>query len=140
MWRGFRGDDHVVGLNEGWRMVWPGRHDRGEPKRVWTRDEILAHWRRGIEYFDHDVGELVAPRGRFDMQHAEHLWRESFRRGPLELRGILAAAHRWGVDSREWSPEMGAGEVNSYRDFRELVAPFREREIQERSLTIDRSW
>jgi len=44
-WRSFGGVEHVIGLDEGYRVLWGGHFaDRGE-KKLWRREEILDRWR-----------------------------------------------------------------------------------------------
>lgn len=59
-WRSFEGVEHVVGLDEGYRALWPGHHrDRGEKLR-WSRDETLSAWSRDQVRFE-PLGVLPAP-------------------------------------------------------------------------------
>lgn len=86
VWRSFAGVEHVGGLDEGLRALWPGHHaDRGA-KTLWSREEIAARWRA-------DLGRLVevgaapdpaAARGRLD----EHRFA-----GALEGRYDVARRH-----------------------------------------------
>ena len=47
-WRSFQGHDHVVGVDEGYRVLWGGHHEgRGEKLR-WSREEARANWRNDL--------------------------------------------------------------------------------------------
>ncbi len=60
VWRSFEGVEHVVGLDEGYRVLWSGHHsDRGE-KLAWSRDETTASWARDRERFQ-PFGQLQVP-------------------------------------------------------------------------------
>jgi hypothetical protein len=61
-WRSARGVDHVGGVDEGYRAIWPGRAERGE-KRLWSRDEATASWRRDLDRYD-EGPRAPAPRAR----------------------------------------------------------------------------
>lgn len=139
IWRGHLGDEHVIGLDEGWRAMWPGRHERGEPKRLWTREQILDRWDVAKSRFEYPVGELAAPRSRFDTHHAEFLWRESPRRHELDGWGILAAAYRWGTMVNVTSRDDDRLDISNYARFRELIDPLRDHVAYDRSLSLDRS-
>jgi hypothetical protein len=61
-WRSFEGVEHVVGLDEGYRVLWSGHHrDRGE-KLAWSRDETKSSWARDSERFQ-PIGQFLAPVG-----------------------------------------------------------------------------
>jgi hypothetical protein len=47
-WRSWRGQEHVAGVDEGVRATWPGRAADREPKRAWSREEILERWRSDL--------------------------------------------------------------------------------------------
>lgn len=59
-WRSFRGVEHVVGLDEGYRALWGGHFDDRGEKRHWRRDEIVARWRSDAGRFE-AAGEVSAP-------------------------------------------------------------------------------
>jgi hypothetical protein len=51
-WRSFEGVEHVVGLDEGYRALWPGHHrERGE-KLSWTRQETERAWSQDLAGFE----------------------------------------------------------------------------------------
>ena len=70
-WRSFGGVEHVVGLDEGYRVLWGGHFaDRGE-KKLWRREEIVDRWRDDMGHFVAH-GQVRAPsqeRARLD-EHA----------------------------------------------------------------------
>jgi hypothetical protein len=127
-WRSFEGVERVVGVDEGYRALWPGRHrERGE-KLSWSREQTLSTWGRDRERFE-SLG-VVAPPPR-----GHHLEEHRFA-GALEGRSDVARRHLvtawangapYGQDPRELSrsiddlyPEL------SGRGIRERVIPVRE--------------
>ena len=139
IWRGFVGDEHVVGLDEGWRAMWPGHHDRGEAKKIWTREAIVERWEQTRDRFEHPVGELAPPRGHFDVHHAESLWRELPRRRAIDGLGIVAAAYRWGTGISLRDHDLRQLDISNYAKFREVLEPHRDLIIHDRSLSLERS-
>ncbi len=139
IWRGFVGDEHVVGFDEGWRAMWPGHHERGEVKKIWTREEIRTQWQQTRERFEHQVGELAPPRARFDVHHAEMLWRESLRRRAIDGLGIVAAAYRWGTTLDVRDRGLRDLDISDYAHFREVLEPHRDFPAYDRSLSLERS-
>ncbi len=85
-WRSFEGVEHVVGLDEGYRVLWGGHHrDRGQ-KLQWGRAETVTAWAKDLERFEPE-GFLGAPtRSRTSLD--EH----SFA-GALEGRPDVARRH-----------------------------------------------
>ncbi len=60
IWQSFGGVEHVVGLDEGYRVLWGGHFaDRGE-KRLWRREEIVDRWRDDRGRFEAH-GQVRAP-------------------------------------------------------------------------------
>jgi hypothetical protein len=57
-WRSRRGIEHVGGVDEGVRALWPGRAERGE-KRHWARGEARRAWEHDLERYE--VGPSVPP-------------------------------------------------------------------------------
>lgn len=49
--RTFAGADAIVGLDEGYRALWGGRHDSRGEKHLWTREAITERWRNDLERF-----------------------------------------------------------------------------------------
>ncbi len=45
VWRSFAGVEHVSGLDEGYRALWPGRHALRGEKTHWERPDVVARWR-----------------------------------------------------------------------------------------------
>lgn len=39
------GREHVAGVDEGYRALWPGHDDRRAPKQHWSREAAVARWR-----------------------------------------------------------------------------------------------
>jgi hypothetical protein len=103
-WRSFDGVERVVGLDEGYRALWPGHHrDRGE-KLAWDRGATVAAWGRDARRFE-SLGVVEAPRVRGLLD--EHGFS-----GALEGRVDVARRHlleawanaaRFGQDPRELS-------------------------------------
>lgn len=85
-WRSFEGVERVVGLDEGYRAIWPGHHrDRGE-KLSWSREETRDMWRRDLGGYE-SLGVTRAPeRGRDELD--EHRFA-----GALEGRYDVARRH-----------------------------------------------
>jgi hypothetical protein len=70
-WRSFHGVEHVVGLDEGYRVLWGGHFSERGEKKLWRRDEIVERWRSDLERFE-PHGQVRAPshdRARLD-EHA----------------------------------------------------------------------
>jgi hypothetical protein len=59
-WRSFRGVEHVVGLDEGYRALWGGHFDDRGLKYHWKREEIVARWRDDVRRFE-SAGEVSPP-------------------------------------------------------------------------------
>jgi len=59
-WRSFRGVEHVLGVDEGYRALWGGHFDDRGEKYHWRRDEIVARWREDMVRFE-ALGEVPAP-------------------------------------------------------------------------------
>ena len=51
-WRSFEGVEHVVGLDEGYRVLWGGHFAERGLKRHWTREEVLDRWRGDLAGFE----------------------------------------------------------------------------------------
>lgn len=85
-WRSFEGVERVVGLDEGYRALWPGHHrDRGE-KLSWTREETVQSWSRDLTRFEPLGVVPVARRDRGVLD--EHRFA-----GALEGRDDVARRH-----------------------------------------------
>ncbi len=39
------GSEHVAGVDEGYRALWPGHDDRRAPKQHWSREAAVGRWR-----------------------------------------------------------------------------------------------
>ncbi|HET8991333.1 MAG TPA: relaxase domain-containing protein [Acidimicrobiales bacterium] len=44
VWRSFGGVEHVSGLDEGYRALWPGRHAARGEKTLWERRDVWELW------------------------------------------------------------------------------------------------
>ncbi|HQU26499.1 MAG TPA: relaxase domain-containing protein [Acidimicrobiales bacterium] len=90
VWRSFAGVEHVTGLDEGYRALWPGRHAQRGEKVHWERRDIVDLWRADRRRVI-PVGVRPAPtrhRGTLD----EHRFAGAFE-GRLEVaRRHVAAA------------------------------------------------
>jgi hypothetical protein len=84
-WRSFEGIEHVVGLDEGYRVLWGGHHSQRGEKLLWDRDETVSAWRHDRERFV-PQGELEAPSRRPTLD--EHRFA-----GALEGRPGVARRH-----------------------------------------------
>ncbi len=60
VWRSFAGVEHVTGLDEGYRALWPGRHAARGEKSLWERRELVERWRAERRRVVR-VGTLPAP-------------------------------------------------------------------------------
>lgn len=102
-WRSFDGVERVVGLDEGYRALWPGHHRERADKLNWSRDETVASWARDVERFV-SLGVVRAPdRGRGLLD--EHRFAGAFE-GRLDVahRHVVAAwadASPYGQDPRQ---------------------------------------
>ncbi|MGA2433099.1 MAG: relaxase domain-containing protein [Acidimicrobiales bacterium] len=102
-WRSFRGVEHVIGVDEGYRALWGGHFDDRGEKHHWRREEIVSRWREDAVRFE-AAGEVPAPaRDREGVD--EHVFgaalegsREITRR---QLVGAWAKAATYGQGSEE---------------------------------------
>ncbi len=118
VWRSFGGVEHVAGLDEGYRALWPGRHATRGEKTHWERHDVAELWRaerRGVVL----VGAVPTPtRHRTTLD--EHRFAGAFE-GRLDVarRHVVAAwadAAVFGQDARDTLtaidvlyPELRAG-------------------------------
>ena len=84
-WRSFQGVEHVVGLDEGYRVLWGGHHQLRGEKLQWDRGQAVARWRNDLQRFA-SHGELEAPARRDTLD--EHRFA-----GALEGRPDVARRH-----------------------------------------------
>jgi hypothetical protein len=101
-WRSFEGVERVLGLDEGYRALWPGHHrERGE-KLSWSREETIVSWARDRERFE-PLGAVIAPSGRDVLD--EHRFAGALEgRYDVARRHVVAAwanAARFGQDPHE---------------------------------------
>lgn len=148
-WRSLRGGEHVEGVDEGVRALWPGRaNDRGA-KRQWSREEVEAQWRRDLAHYESGPS-VPRPRGARDRLD-EHAFAGAFetsshirRQTVVEAWADAAVfgAPREVVESSvtRWYPELarerGRGTVELTRTRARMVAHVRERGA--RSLELER--
>ena len=98
VWRSPRGVEHVVGVDEGYRVLWGGRHDERVPKRQWTRQEIRAHWERQQSLWQSEV--LVEP-PVMSLSLNEHTFGAAFEgRDRVARRDVVAAWADAATDGR----------------------------------------
>jgi hypothetical protein len=84
-WRSFEGVERVVGVDEGYRALWPGHHrERGE-KLSWSRERTLSTWALDRERFEALGAVIAPPRGRTLDEHRFA--------GALEGRSDIARRH-----------------------------------------------
>lgn len=89
-WRSFKGIDHVMGVDEGYRSLWGGHHQgRGEKLR-WQRGETVEQWRRDLERFEPE-GVVPLPRRSRD-QLDEHAFSSQLEGRPDVARRHVVAA------------------------------------------------
>ena len=85
-WRSFEGVEHVVGLDEGYRVLWGGHFTERGVKRHWTREEVLSQWRSDLARFE-SHGARPAP-ARDPISLDEHVFSAA-----LEGRRDVARRH-----------------------------------------------
>lgn len=85
-WRSFEGVEHVVGLDEGYRVLWGGHHAERGVKRHWTREAVRAAWAQDLTRF-----ELHGARGVPD-RSADRLDEHAFA-SALEGRDVVGRRH-----------------------------------------------
>ncbi len=85
-WRSFEGVEHVVGLDEGYRVLWGGHHDVRGSKHHWTRDEALERWRDDLTRFEAHGARAATDRSPRELD--EHAFRAA-----LEGRDVAARRH-----------------------------------------------
>jgi hypothetical protein len=127
-WRSFEGVERVVGLDEGYRALWPGHHDERGEKLSWSRAQALSTWSRDRERFE-ALGVIEPP------PRSHHLEEHRFA-GALEGRSDVARRHLvtawanaapYGQDPRELSRSIDTlyPELTG-RGVREQTIPVRE--------------
>jgi hypothetical protein len=88
-WRSPRGVEHVGGVDEGVRSIWPGRAERGD-KRHWTRAEAVSAWSRDLDGYEPGP-EAPAPRPRGPLLD-EHAFAGAFEGlSPIWRRDLVRA-------------------------------------------------
>ena len=108
-WRSFEGVEHVVGLDDGYRVLWGGHHrERGE-KLHWSRNDAVATWRNDLERYEAH-GELTAPPSE-RLLLDEHSFGGAFE-GRIEVarRHVVAAWSNAAVYGHD--PKVGAIAIN----------------------------
>ena len=89
-WRSFSGVEHVTGLDEGYRKIWPGHRDERGEKFSWTRDAITEQWSRDLTNFEPSgvIDEPTRDRALLD----EHAFGAAFEgRWDVGRRHVIAA-------------------------------------------------
>lgn len=102
-WRSFNGIEHVQGLDEGYRALWGGHHDRPGEKLTWRRSDAVRTWQTDQLRFVSE-GVVSAP-----LRHREELDEHAFaaalegRRDVARRHVVLAWANaaRFGQDPQE---------------------------------------
>ncbi len=69
-WRSFYGHEHVVGVDEGYRVLWGGHHDDRGEKVHWSREDARSAWDADLARYVPEVAPRV-PSREFDA-HAYH--------------------------------------------------------------------
>ncbi|HSN02045.1 MAG TPA: relaxase domain-containing protein [Acidimicrobiales bacterium] len=124
-WRSFQGHDHVVGVDEGYRVLWGGHHDGRGDKLSWSREEARATWRRDLARYQREAAP-DAPRHAFD----SHVYAASF-------EGALTVARRDVITA--WAHASTFGESAARIDGGlDLLVPALadERGVREASITV----
>lgn len=139
-WRSLRGGEHVDGVDEGVRSLWPGRASDRAEKRSWSRAEVEDLWRRDLAHYERGP-EVPRPRGDRDRLD-EHAFSGAFEGGARIGRPAVVAswadAAVFGAPPRavesavaRWYPELaherGRGSVELSRTRARMVAHVRER-------------
>lgn len=124
-WRSFYGNEHVVGVDEGYRVLWGGHHDDRGEKLHWSREDARRAWGADLARYVADVAP-VAPSRDFDV-HAYGAAFEGLVR--VRRRDVVAAwAHAsvFGARARDVESDVT-------RMAPELV---RERGVDESSISV----
>jgi hypothetical protein len=89
-WRSFEGVEHVVGLDEGYRVLWGGHHrERGE-KLQWSRGDAVDQWRNDLKRYEPHGERSAPPRDRLVLD--EHSFGGTFEgRTDVARRHVVAA-------------------------------------------------
>lgn len=127
-WRSFQGVEHVVGVDEGYRVLWGGHHEGRGEKIHWSREEARAAWRDDLTRYQLEVAPS-APARTFDA----HAFAASF-------EGALSVTRRHLVQA--WAHASTFGERATRIDAGlDTLAPelFHERGVREASITVTRA-
>ncbi len=127
-WRSFQGVEHVVGVDEGYRVLWGGHHEGRGEKIHWSREEARATWRDDLARY-HLEGAPSAPDRTFD----PHAFAASF-------EGALTVTRRQVVQA--WAHASTFGERFARIDTGlDSLAPdlIHERGVREASITVARA-
>ena len=124
-WRSFQGLDHVVGLDEGYRVLWGGHHEgRGEKVR-WSREDARSIWRHDLARYQREAS-VDAPRRSFDA----HGFAASF-------EGALSVTRRQLVAAWAHASTFGERATRIDTGLDRLVPALRdERGVREASITV----
>ena len=114
-WRSFGGIEYVSGIDEGVRMLWPGRAADRLDKKMWSRAETVAQWRDDLKSYEAGPEVKMPTRARDRLN--EHAFgaalesRNEIRRSDLVAAwansatfGATAASVLLSVD--HWYPEL----------------------------------
>ncbi|MDE3082014.1 MAG: relaxase domain-containing protein [Acidobacteriota bacterium] len=124
-WRSFRGLDHVVGVDEGYRVLWGGHHDGRGGKLHWSRDETRARWREDVARYQREAAP-DAPSRTFDA----HGFAASF-------EGALTVTRRHVVAAWAHASTFGERASRIETGIDRLVPTLRnERGVREASITV----
>lgn len=88
--RGFEGREVVVGFDEGYRALWPGRHVERPAKTMWQREEIVERWRDDLKRFE-PVHSPDRPNGRIDLLNVHSFGAQLEGRREVARRHVVEA-------------------------------------------------
>jgi hypothetical protein len=127
-WRSFYGNEHVVGVDEGYRVLWGGHHDDRGEKLHWSREDAVRAWRGDLARYVAEVAP-VAPQRSFD----EHAYGGAF-------EGLVRVTRRDVVEAWAHASVFGARARDVEGDV-SRVAPelSRERGLGESSISVARA-
>ena len=124
-WRSFRGHDHVVGVDEGYRVLWGGHHEGRGEKLHWSREEARTTWRDDLARYRTEAA-LEAPRHEFDT----HAFAATFEGALTVTRRQVVAAWAHASTFGERAARIDAG-IDRF-----VPALRNERGVREASITV----
>ena len=124
-WRSFYGNEHVVGVDEGYRVLWGGHHDDRGTKVRWSREQARHAWRDDLARYVSQASP-AAPRQRFDA----HSYGAAF-------EGLVRVTRRDVVAALANASVFGDRAANIEASVSRLAPELaRERGVREASITV----